>query len=114
MLKSRNSFFSESNMNSINYVNPNPGNVNYMMPNVQTQSASNSFYQGPAMMPEYTTYPAYQNYPVQTNTTTQVNDYDNRLAKLERSINRLDARITKLENKAQITTDEITNNLYMV
>ena len=46
MLKSRNSFFSESNMNSINYVNPNPGNMNYMMPNVQTQSASNSFYQG--------------------------------------------------------------------
>ena len=32
MLKSRNSFFSESNMNSINYVNPNPSNMNYMMP----------------------------------------------------------------------------------
>ena len=111
MLKSRNSFFSESNMNSINYVNPNPSNMNYMMPNVQTQSSSNSFYQGPAVMPEYQTFP---NYPTQANTNQQVNDYDNRLAKLERSINRLDARITKLENKAQMTTDEITNNLYMV
>ena len=112
MLKSRNSFFSESNMNSINYVNPNPSNMNYMMPNVQTQSASNSFYQGPAVMPE--TYPNYLNYPTQTGTNQQINDYDNRLAKLERSINSLDARITKLENKAQMTTDEITNNLYMV
>lgn len=112
MLKSRNSFFSESNMNSINYVNPNPSNMNYMMPNVQTQSASNSFYQGPAVMPE--AYPNYLNYPTQTVTNQQINDYDNRLAKLERSINRLDARITKLENKAQMTTDEITNNLYMV
>lgn len=114
MLKSRNSFFSESNMNSINYVNPNPGNMNYMIPNVQTQSASNSFYQGPAMNQPYTTYPAYQNYPVQMDSVSSVNDYDNRLAKLERSINRLDARITKLENKAQMTTDDITNNLYMV
>ena len=101
-------------MNSINYVNPNPGNMNYMMPNVQTQSASNSFYQGTAMNQPYTTYPAYQNYPVQMDSVSSVNDYDNRLAKLERSINRLDARITKLENKAQMTTDDITNNLYMV
>ncbi len=113
MLKSRNSFFSESNMNSINYVNPNPGNVNYMMPNVQTQSASNSFYQGPAINQPFPTYPTYQNYP-NSKDNSSMNDYDNRLAKLERSINRLDARITKLENKAQMTTDEITNNLYMV
>lgn len=108
MLKSRNSFFSESNMNSINYMNPNQPGMNYMTPNIQSQSASNSFYQGPVPM-DY-------NYPNQNayNNGT-VNDYDNRLAKLERSINRLDARITKLENKAQITTEDITNNnLYMV
>ena len=108
MLKSRNSFFSESNMNSINYMNPNQPGMNYMTPNIQSQSASNSFYQGPIPM-DYN----YQNQNVYNNGT--VNDYDNRLAKLERSINRLDARITKLENKAQITTEDITNNnLYMV
>ena len=108
MLKSRNSFFSESNMNSINYMNPNPTGMNYMTPNIQSQSASNSFYQGPVPM-DY----SYQNQNIYNNGS--VNDYDNRLAKLERSINRLDARITKLENKAQITTEDITNNnLYMV
>lgn len=108
MLKSRNSFFSESNMNSINYMNPNQPGMNYMTPNIQSQSVSNSFYQGPVPM-DYN----YQNQNVYNNGT--VNDYDNRLAKLERSINRLDARITKLENKAQITTEDITNNnLYMV
>ena len=108
MLKSRNSFFSESNMSSLNYINPNQPGMNYMIPNIQSQSASNSFYQGPVPM-DYN----YQNQNVYNNST--VNDYDNRLAKLERSINRLDARITKLENKAQITTEDITNNnLYMV
>ena len=108
MLKSRNSFFSESNMNSINYMNPNQPGMNYMTPNIQSQSASNSFYQGPVPMDyNYPNQNAYNN--------GAVNDYDNRLAKLERSINRLDARITKLENKAQITTEDITNNnLYMV
>ena len=89
-------------------MNPNQPGMNYMTPNIQSQSASNSFYQGPVPM-DYN----YLNQNVYNNGT--VNDYDNRLAKLERSINRLDARITKLENKAQITTEDITNNnLYMV
>lgn len=112
MLKSRNSFFSESNMNSVNYVNPTPNY--YQMPtgqmgNIQASSASNSFYQGPAYQ-----NPMYQGNINQGYDYSQTNDYDNRLAKIERSINRLDARITKLENKAQITTEEVNNTLYMV
>ena len=41
-------------------------------------------------------------------------DYDNRLAKLERQINRLDARITKLENANKIFTEESSSSMYMV
>jgi len=103
MLRARNTFFSESNMNSLNYVNPS-NYPNMSMPNVQAQSASNSYYQGPAM--NYQDAYNYQN--------SNLNDYDNRLAKIERSINRLDARVTKLENKAQVTTEDINNTLYMV
>lgn len=102
MLRARNTFFQESNMNSVNYVNPNGPYQSMGVPSIQSQSASNSYYQGPAYQEPY-----YQN-------NSNLSDYDNRLAKLERSINRLDARVTKLENKAQVTTEDINSTLYMV
>ena len=43
-------------------------------------------------------------------------DIESRLSKLERQINRLDARITKLENTNLYPVEEIdtTTNMYMV
>ena len=40
-------------------------------------------------------------------------DYDNRLAKIERQINRLDARITKLENANKIVSDDLGSSMYI-
>lgn len=95
MRKNRNSFFSESNFQSYN---PNiPNNIN---PGPY-QSASNYFYQGP--MPN--------NY----NTMDNNSDIESRLAKIERQLNRMDYRISKLENSNTIiSSDEYeTNNTNM-
>ena len=45
-----------------------------------------------------------------------LSDIESRLSKLERQINRLDARISKIENTALYPTEEIdtTTNMYMV
>lgn len=117
MLKSRNSFFSESSMNYQNYY----PNYNMQQPftpqmNVQSGSAQNTFYSGPVpnqnfqqqyngMNPNQTPY--YNNYD-------NMADYDNRLAKIERQINRLDSRVTKLEQSAKIISDDVSSSLYMV
>lgn len=96
MKKNRNSFFSEGSMYSQNY---NPGMNMPEMP-YQSQSAYNSFYAGPN--------------PNMMQATTS--DLESRLAKIERQINRLDHRITKLEANSTIIEDYDTNttNMYML
>ena len=92
MKRNRNSFFTESNMQS-----------GMMMPNMH---ANNSFYHeaiGPTNPYNYNTQP---------------NELESRLAKIERQINRMDYRISKLENQNNIiSTDEYdmnNTNMYMV
>ena len=65
------------------------------------QSASNYFYQGP-IQPNYNTQP-------------NGNDIESRLAKIERQLNRMDYRLSKLENTTNIiSADDIeTNNTNM-
>ena len=53
----------------------------------------------------------YQNIMNQPN---NMEDYDNRLAKIERQINRLDARLSKLENANKIVSDDLGSSMYMV
>ena len=70
-----------------------------------------SFFQNQEM-PNLMPYP----YPT-LNTMNQPNnmdDYDNRLAKIERQINRLDARLSKLENANKIVSDDLGSSMYMV
>ena len=63
-------------------------------------SSQQSYYQGPNMNP----------YPYSTNS---MDDYDNKIAKIERQINRLDARIAKLENASKIINDDMSS-MYMI
>ncbi len=100
MKKNRNSFFSES---SYQAYNPNMNNMN--MNGGPYQAASNYFYQGP--MPN--------NY----NTNMPGSDIESRLAKIERQLNRMDYRISKLENTNTnvISSDDYetnTTNMYML
>ncbi len=95
------SYFAQANM-------PNP-NMNIANAPFQTSSQS-SFYAGPATPMNY-------NVPSNMNANmTDYNDIESRLSKLERQINRIDARITKLENMNLYQTEEIDNttNMYMV
>ena len=106
MLRSRHSFFAQSSMNQQSYF-PNPGYQ--QMPQYQTgayqaSGANNYFYSGPTPNPT----PNYN----QSNTYTE--DFNNRLAKIERSLNRLDARITKLENSANMISQDVSSSMYMV
>jgi len=98
MKKNRNSFFSES---SYQAYNPTPNFNGQMAP---YQASSNYFYQGP--MPN--------NY----NTNIGNNDIETRLAKIERQINRLEYRVSKLENTNNISTtddfDTNNSNMYML
>lgn len=99
--KDRNSFFNESSYSYGNYY-PNMPMQN-MMPNVSS-NYQQSFYSGPG-------------YPIQTgNSSIDYSDIETRLSKLERSINRLDSRLTKLETTSSTTTEnfENTTNMYMV
>ena len=99
MKKTRNSFFTEANM-SYSGFNPNMGNMN--MP-YQAQSSYNSFYAGPNNIP----YPQYN----------QGDNIENRMAKMERQINRLEHRVSKLEtsNTTYITEDiDTSGNMYML
>lgn len=95
MKKTRNSFFAE---NSFQSYNPN------MMNGAPYQTASNYFYQGP--MPN--------NY----NINNYDNDIESRFAKIERQLNRLDYRISKLESANNIiSTEELdvnNSNMYML
>ena len=109
MKKDRNAFF--QNQSSSSYFYPTaapmqqaPMNMNMGYP-MATESSSN-FYQGPVLTPSYPT----------TNQDSYSSELESRLAKIERSINRLDTRISKLESELTTnigTNDYVTNN-YMV
>lgn len=103
MKKNRNSFFTEANMSYSGY-NPNIPNIAPNVPYQQAQTSYNSFYAGANNIPN--------NYPQYTG-----NDIENRLAKIERQINRLEHRISKLEstNTTFITEDiDTSGNMYML
>ena len=102
MKKDRNAFF--QNNSSSSYFYP----TNNMMGTYPMATESNSnFYQGPAIMPMQTSY-------------NQGNDYmselESRLAKIERQINRLDTRVSRLESESNLSNgnEYTTNNMYMV
>ncbi len=104
MKKNRNSFFAESSYQAYNPMqggNPQTNQMNNMVPGPY-QSSSNYFYQGP--MPN--------------NYTTNESDIESRFAKIERQLNRMDYRLTKLENASNVVTSEdveINNsNMYML
>ena len=101
MKKSRNAFFQESSYQSYN---PNMNSNGMEAP---FQQASNYFYQGPLPQSNY-------------NTMDGNMDIESRLAKIERQINRMDYRITKLENANNIlSSDDFDSgknntNMYML
>ena len=99
MRKTRNSFFAESSYQSYN---PNMNNVGPM----PYQTGSNYFYQGPGPMPN--------NYT----TSNDGSDIESRLAKIERQLNRMDYRLSKLENSGNVISAEDyennTTNMYML
>lgn len=104
MKKDRNAFFSEAGFNQTNYI-PN-FNQMPMGGNLSQAQASQSFYSGPA--PMLNTNPNYGN--------DYMSEIESRLAKIERQINRMDARLNKLETKGFTTTEnyDSTTNMYML
>ncbi len=105
MKKNRNSFFSEAGNYYANYNQPLPA-VNQPF---QSATAYNSFYAGPnpGYNPNLNAAPIYG-----TN-----NDLESRLAKMERQINRLEHRLSKLESTNTYVTEDFdnsTNNMYML
>lgn len=128
MKKDRNAFFESSSFNAINpgmnpnmmnpnmmnpnMVNPNMMNPN-MMPGVPGQISSNAnFYAGPPLNTNQNMGPGMS----QSNIPA---DIDSRLAKIERQINRLETRISKLEGDTGISTfpendTNYSNSMYMV
>lgn len=117
MKKDRNTFFSSANMSQSSYMpNMMPNAMPGAMPNnfapYQEAQASQSFYAGPNPNANM-----YNN----NNYDTSYSELDNRLAKIERQINRLDSRITRLENASNtsnvtnnITESNYSNSMYMV
>lgn len=109
MKKDRNAFFNEANFSQSSYMGtPNmPMNQAYQGPiPAYGSQASQSFYSGPAPM-------SYNN---QNMGGDYMSDLESRLAKIERQINRLDARVSKLESKGITTTENFDNttNMYML
>lgn len=105
MKKDRNTFFNEANFSQSSFIQP-PNFMGGGMPmngGYNQAQASQSFYSGPAPM-------GYnQNYTGQD----YMSDIESRMAKMERQINRLDARISKLEAKGLTGVDSIENNTNM-
>jgi hypothetical protein len=96
MRKERNNFFQESGYNQGYYYNNNN-----MIPQMPQMEASSSFYMNQNMNQNPSMY----------------NDYQTRLARLERQVNRLESRINKLENNEVIKPNddiEINSNMYMI
>lgn len=103
MKKDRNTFFESSQMSSSFVSAPN------MMPNqmMPYQAASNSFYAGPMPPNSMNTYPS----------AISTTDYDNKIARLERQMQKLETRISKLEGATFKTSTEdinISSNMYMI
>lgn len=121
MKKNRNTFFQESSYQSYN---PNMANIG----GAPYQTASNYYYQGPVPGPVPGPAPMNQpinqqmqpNYNIGYNSMqNNNNDIESRLAKIERQLNRIDYRLTKLENaNTTITSDDFdsgnTTNMYML
>lgn len=95
MRKERNNFFQESGYNQGYY-------FNNMMPQIPQMEASSSLYMNQNMNQGAGMY----------------QDYQTRLARLERQVNRLETRINKLESNTPIInqTEDIDNNsnMYMI
>lgn len=114
MKKDRNTFFQESQvMSGSNF--PNPGMNVANNPFAMGSYANQSFYAGPMN----NGVPLYNNTPMnqfQNNNNNDYSDLESRLSKIERQINRLDARISKLESGTFYSNEDIetTNNVYMV
>ena len=99
MKKTRNSFFTEANQTTQYNPNMMMGPAPY-----QASTAYNSFYAGPNPM-------------MQQQGLMPESDIENRLAKIERQINRLDHRISKLESQTNTVIDDYdtnTTNMYML
>ncbi len=104
MRKNRNSFFAESSYQS--YI-PNMMNQQPLPQGGQNgpyQTANNYFYGG-AMPNNY-------------NTQQMGSDIESRIAKIERQLNRMDYRLSKLENANNILStedlDTSNSNMYML
>lgn len=93
MKKDRNTIFSEAGFSNQSYM----PNMNPYGP-YQASEASQSFYSG--------------QYPMNQMNNTY-SDLDNRLMKIERQINRLDARISKLESTSG-DSDNYSSSMYIV
>ncbi len=106
MKKDRNTFFAESSyMNQSNFPNMPVANQPF---NMQAY-ANQGFYAGPGGFPS--------NYNINENQNpNNMNDYEARISKIERQLNRIDARLNKLENANFYSTEEndTTNNVYMI
>ena len=106
MKRDRNTFFSDAHMQSQTYMpdmNMNMPMMNQGYAPYQASQASQSFYAGPT--------------PTQNYQDSNYSELDNRLAKIERQINRLDSRITRLENGNLGMIEKDTNfssSMYMV
>lgn len=101
MKKDRNTFFSEYGFNQSTNMFPNQNMIPNMMPN-QTFAANSSMYSGPT--------------PNINMNQNMYSDIDSRLAKIERELNRLETRVSRLEgeNKSNIDDINYSNSLYMV
>lgn len=111
MKKNRNTFFNEANFSQSSYMGtPNMQSPmmggNFNTPTYSGAQASQSFYSGPMPMMQNSNMMPGDN----------MSDMESRMAKIERQINRLDARISKLENKGLMTTENYDNttNMYML
>lgn len=103
-----------SNYQAGGFQEPNMMMQNNMIP-MQPQGYNiNQNYQayGPNVMPNM-----MQNNNIMSNTgtNTYVDEYDQRITKLERQIRRIDQRLRKLENSGTLEEEiNIDNNLYMI
>lgn len=102
MKKDRNAFF--QNNSSSSYFYPTNNMMGGMMGYPMATESNSAFYQGPVM-------PNMQ--PMQGDYNSEL---EARLAKIERQINRLDTRLSRLESESvNISGQDITNNnMYMV
>jgi division protein CdvB (Snf7/Vps24/ESCRT-III family) len=94
MKRERNSFFSNYTAQNTSYIPNIPQNM--PMPNIQqpffNSNNESSYYQ--------------------SNDIANYNDIENRINKLERIVNRLDSRVTKLENTSNLNNQPETTNNY--